>query len=113
MEKNPKFFYSYVKSMTKSRGKVGPFINEKGEVIKNEPAEILQTQYQSVWTTPRDEYSIKDRKKYFMNDGSDEKSIKYVHFCKLKILKAINDLRMDAAPGPDGIPPFIIKTFKH
>ena len=55
---NPKYFYSYVKKMTKKKGKIGPFTDSKGKVINDEPAEILQNQYSSVWTPPLEELKV-------------------------------------------------------
>ena len=40
--KNPKSFYSHIKKLTNKKTKIGPFVNKKGEIIDDIPAEILQ-----------------------------------------------------------------------
>ena len=42
MEINPKYLYTYVKKLNKSKSKVGPFVNDKGCVIDKEASETLQ-----------------------------------------------------------------------
>ena len=42
MKSNPKFFYTYVRKKTKTKNKIGPFTNEKGDILTEHPAESLQ-----------------------------------------------------------------------
>ena len=48
MKKNPKYFYIYVKSQTNKKSKIGPFLDKKGKIINEHPAETLSKQYSSV-----------------------------------------------------------------
>ena len=34
MKVNSKYFYTYIKSKTKSKYKIGSFVNDKGEILK-------------------------------------------------------------------------------
>ena len=51
---NPKYFFSYAKQFSSTRSKIGPLLN-KLRIYTNssaEMAEILSTQYSSVFTKP-------------------------------------------------------------
>ena len=65
MEKNPKYFYTYVKNLTRTKTKIGPFTDKDGEIINEEPSSVLQKQYESVWTNPKENFKICDRKSFF------------------------------------------------
>ena len=65
MANNPKYFNTYVKGLTRTQTKICPFTNKKGEIICEELAEVLQQQYKSVWTDPKDQFKISDRETFF------------------------------------------------
>ena len=112
MNYNPKHFFTFVKNKTRSKNKIGPFIDKKGLVINEEPAITLQKQFESVWSTPNKEFLIDDSDTFF----DHEEDINYlvnIDFTGDRISKAIDKLKMDAAPGPDGIKPCLLKIFKH
>ena len=44
MELNLKYFFIYATKLNKSKGKVGPFANDKGDIIDKEASEIHQDQ---------------------------------------------------------------------
>ena len=111
MKTNPKHFYTYIKKKTKSKNKIGPFVNEKGEVIKEHPAESLQTQYKSAWSVPSDTFRVKNKDRFFESKEDGNPKLEYVSVTRNKIRKAIGNLKNGAAPGPDGVPVEILKTF--
>ena len=112
MYENKKSFFTYMKSKNKERTKIGPFVDNKGKVIDDIPANTLQKQYSDMWSSPRPEDKIDNPNEFFkVSDNKDEPKITDISFTKEKIRKAINKVRIDAAPGPDGISPYILKTF--
>ena len=44
MVENPKYFYSYMKNKTKEKSKIVTFLDKEGNVLKEVPAQILQSQ---------------------------------------------------------------------
>ena len=109
---NPKSFYTYVKSKTKEKSKIGPFVDKKGKVIMESPAATLQAQYSEMWSKPVPENKIDNLEDFFKDDDTkDEPKISKVIFTKAKIRKAIMKVRTDAACGPDGITPSLLKVF--
>ena len=65
---NPKYFYTYAKKFSKSKGEIAAFVKENGEVTDDpaEQAEILRKQYESVTSKPREEFKVK--KDFFWKD---------------------------------------------
>ena len=92
--------------MTKSWCNVGPFTDKKGNILTDEPVEVLQSHYESLWKIPKEEYIIRDRDTFF-KEGTEKPTLKYIHYYKFEISKAIYDHKMDPSPGLDGILPYI------
>ena len=42
MKDNTKHFYTYVKQKHNDKGKIGPFVDKKGDIINDSTANILQ-----------------------------------------------------------------------
>ena len=105
MEDNLNFFYTYTKNLRKTKSKIGPFTDEKNNVIKRPEADTLQDQYSSVWCQPSEKYKVSDPKSFFRTEVENEPSevLYKVRFSRDKVLKAIEKLNRKAAPGPDGI----------
>ena len=109
---NKKSFFTYMKSKNKEKTKIGPFVDNKGKVIDDIPANTLQKQYCDMWSSPKLEDRIDNPDEFFDDsDKNAEPRITGITFTMEKIRKAINKVRIDAAPGPDGISPYILKTF--
>ena len=51
IKRNPKFFYSYANKFSKTKSRVGPLANEKGELVKDPylMAQLLRKQYESTY----------------------------------------------------------------
>jgi hypothetical protein len=123
---NPKYFYTYAKKFSKSKGEIAAFVKENGELTDDpaEQAEILKKQYESVASKPMEEFKVKDD--FFMeyvtnnraNEETDEQQpIGPIETCLTGVTLAqpfvsecINMLSAGAAPGPDGIPTKMIKA---
>ena len=111
MKLNPKYFYSYIKKKTKSKSKIGPFVNDKGEILKEHPADSLQSQYKSAWNVPSETYRIRNPDRFFAPSDNSNPSLEEVSINRVKIRKSIMRLKNGAAPGPDGITVEILKNF--
>ena len=59
---NPKYFYTYAKKFSKSKGEIAAFVKENGELTDDpaEQAEILKKQYESVASKPMEEFKVKE-----------------------------------------------------
>ena len=62
IKQNPKYFYSYAKKFSKSKGEIAAFEKEDG-VLTDDPAEqaeILRRQYESVASKPFEDFKVND-----------------------------------------------------
>ena len=104
VKKNPKAFYSYLKSKTSNRQSVGP-LKKDGKVVSDdeEQADILNQFFASVFT----EEDLSNLPQL----GPFEKGepLSNVQFTEEKIKEKIEKLRSSAAPGPDGICPRVLQ----
>ena len=121
---NPKYFYTYAKKFSKSKGEIAAFVKENGELTDDpaEQAEILKKQYESVASKPMEEFKVKED--FFIEDvdntpdrTNDEQPIGPIETCLTDVTLAqpfvsdcIDMLSAGAAPGPDGIPAKMIKA---
>ena len=62
IKRDPKYFYKYANKFVKTKNRVGPLTNEKGDTVKDEyqMAEILRQQYESTFSKPDAEEIIGD-----------------------------------------------------
>ena len=106
---NPKMFYAHVNRAKKTKSKIGPLVNENNDIIidPKEQATIMNTYFASVFTrtvgeppTPRE-----------LTDGSEE--LTEIRITPENVMAAIEKLKEYSAPGPDGIPPKVIKELKN
>jgi hypothetical protein len=107
-DKNNRKFTKYVKSKTKSRTTVGPLITKDKKVLTEEKdmAEELNSFFSSVFTK-EDLSQIPDPETEVVQRNMDP-----VRVCSDKIRKQIRKLRKEAAPGPDGIKPSLLKQLE-
>ena len=107
IKNNPKFFFSYAKRHSKTKSKVGPLRNKNNKLIydKQSIANILQDQYTSVFSTPKEtDISYPNACQNQIND---------IIFEEKDIIEAISTLTPNAAPGPDGFPAVLLKNCKE
>ena len=120
IKRNPKYFYTYAKTFSKSKGEMAAFEKENGELTDDpfEKSEILRKQYESVASVPMKEFEVKED--FFLKDteaqqtNSPEDIIPLVDICDSHpfVSECIDMLAAGAAPGPDGIPAAMIKGAK-
>lgn len=104
---NSKYFYSYVKKNSKVSSKVGPLINQQGELTNNnkEMADILSQQYAKVFSKPKDQPPI------YIQPQS-ESTLNNISFNAKDFEDAIDELKSNSAAGPDGFPAILLKNCK-
>ena len=99
IKKNAKFFYSYAKKKAKCKSKIGPLNTNKTELTSDpkEMAELLSTQYASVFSVPKQDAGEPTALK-------TDKKLSDITFTTEDIESAIGELRSNAAAGDDGFP---------
>ena len=106
-----KYFFSYANKTRKGRDKIGPLIDKTSKTITEaeDMANLLQSQYCSVFSNPDPSKHIKNVDSFF--DELPENDIKLcdIQFTESDIAQAIKDLKPNAAAGPDGIPPILLQ----
>ena len=103
---HPKQFYAYLKRERGNRVRVGPLKTMLGELV-TEPkaqADLLNQCYASVFTVP--DHAVLQERVCLV--GEEDKLVD-VEYSSEKVLKAIEELRKEAAGGPDEIPPRVLK----
>ena len=106
---NPKYFFTYAKQFSVSRTKIGPLLNKLNcyTSSSSEMAEILSTQYASVFSKPSP--SPYDS----LEDGIDIPTLSEIHITEEDIIAAIDELSNTAASGPDGLTAIFLKKCKN
>ena len=105
---NPKYFFSYAKSLSKAKVGIGPLICNRTKTLVASPklmSEILSSQYASAFSTPSSPpVSFPDD-----DATSTPHRIENVTFDESEIVAAINTLSATSAAGPDGFPAILLK----
>ena len=107
---NPKFFFSYAKQFSATRSKIGPLLNELKEYTASSSAmaNLLSAQYSSVFSTPS------ENSPYFgMEEDQLEGRLEDIDFSEQDIIDAIDEIKNNAASGPDGIAAIFLKKCKN
>ena len=106
---NPKVLYAHAKRMKKSASNIGPL--EKDGILYDDAtamANILQQQYQSVFSNPQTNTDIN------IDDNNQSNTlIEDTEFTEDDIAQAINILPGNSAGGPDKFPACILKECKN
>ena len=110
IKSNPKYFYSYTKRFSRQKQNISMLFNEQNKICGSpkDIADVLSNQFQSVFSDP---------------DNADPEAADFqvppirtphnpMAFTEHDIQKAIGEIRTTAAPGPDGIPPVLLKNCK-
>ena len=105
---NPKFFYAFGRKYSKIKIGIGPLIDSAKRLISapREMAEMLSTQYSSVFSTPR---SIISPLNIFPETTHIPDGIGDIIFSDDELADAMQELKSNAAPGPDGVPSILLK----
>ena len=106
IKNNPKAFYKYANSTKESKIMIGPL--KSGHTFESghrQMANILSDQYLSVFSIPRTDLSSLELKEYNIEMLND------IDISEEHMAEAIKDMGSTSAPGPDGIPAFLFKTY--
>ena len=105
-KKNPKAFWSYVNSKTKTRSGVPNLNRQNGSTALTDidKAEELNNFFQSVFTLEGDG-ALPPPPDYGIAETLDD-----IVFSKEDVKNMLDNLNVNKAPGPDGIGPLILKT---
>ena len=118
---NPKAFYSYAQRKRKLKCKVGPLIDQNGNLQSDYKtmADILQSQYIKMFSKPSEEKSTRDTSEVESEDTGDTalnsdstNKLEDIHFTEADIIKAIDSMPNHSAPGPDKFPSIVLKQCK-
>ena len=103
-KKNPRAFWSYIKSKRSNRQSVGP-LSDGGTLLTDDEkqAEVLNAYFTSVFTK-EDLHDLPS-----MDPMYDGESLQSTPFSAEIVKDKIENLRSSAAPGPDGICPRVLQ----
>ena len=109
IKRNPKSFYSYVRSRAKTKDKVGPLKDENGKLLLDDKdrAQLLNTFFSSVFTT-ENVTQIPEVKNRDEAEGEDEK-LKDIKIDNFMVFTKLIKLQEGKAPGDDGFVPLFLK----
>ena len=118
IKSNPKYFYSYAKRFSKLKSSIGPFTDDRGDVVSDsyEMAEMLKTQYEKAFSVPVEESLIDVPEEFFSvneDEDSSDPSIPNIVITHQDVIEAIDDLSASASPGPDYFPAILLKKGKY
>ena len=104
---NPKMYFSYVNSAKKNRSRLGPLKNEKGEFIidPKEQAETMSNFFKSVFTCSDGDPPTKE-------PVHGNRTLNVIEVTEERVKSLIDGMRENSAPGPDGIPPIVLKILR-
>ena len=110
IKSNPKFFYSYAKSLSQIKSRINMLFDKEENVTtdRKKMADLLQSQFSSVFSDPNSP-NVKDPS--FPSPNVElPQEIEEFKITDDNILSAIKDIPSDSAPGPDGIPTILLKN---
>jgi len=102
IKNNPKAFYNYVRSRSKTKDKVGPLKDENGSVImdSNGMCKLLNNYFSSVFTSENID-KIPDTKAVFKED--QDKNLHDVAIMQSVVYEKLKILKQNKAPGVDNL----------
>ena len=112
IELNSKYFFSFANKTRKGRDMIGPLTDkETGKTISEaeDMANLLQTQYCSVFSTPDSSQLINNVNSFFEEIIENQNNLCEINFTESDIAQAIKELKPNSAAGPDGIPPILLQ----
>ena len=119
---NTKAFFRYAKQTGNKNTDIGPLINEHGD-LEDDPkgkSEILRKQYEKVFCNKRADIELKideddDNTKIHIDDFFDNENAQFsdITITENDVKKAIEETRINSAPGVDSVPPLLLHKCKN
>ena len=105
---NPKSFYSYVRSKSKTKDRVGPLIDDKNNTVTNdvEMCKMFNDYFSSVFTDESLHPTLPIIQDLFKDDCS--KMLLDVHVSEAVVFNRLKKLKLNKAPGVDNIAPKVL-----
>ena len=106
---DPNYFFKYAKKFSKTGTEVGPLQDSHGDLVNDKKlmSDLLLNQFSSVFTTPSVDHVISDVTSFFYDDEHSNLNLKpkltTINFTKEYVESAIKSLKINSAPGPDGM----------
>ena len=93
MKQNSRFFFRLAKLKTRLRAPIGPFTDDKGKLIDEEPCETLNREYYEVFEEPDEKDSLPEG---YLDSEEDlptdeNKRLQHIYFSIDNIKKAIKE----------------------
>ncbi|KAK4314878.1 hypothetical protein Pmani_013871 [Petrolisthes manimaculis] len=110
IKENPRYFFQYAKRYLRTREQIGPLLTEEG--IQKEPQQIceaLSAQYQKVFNSPDKRKMVINPQAFFQEIPEHDEPMDITVTVE-DITKALKELRVNSALGPDGVPAVLLKT---
>ncbi|KAK8373218.1 hypothetical protein O3P69_015546 [Scylla paramamosain] len=104
IKENPRYFFSYARKKLKAKSVVGPLYGVDGEPTADpkQMANILRSQYESVFSNPNEEKRITNPGPFFTDSSNTPQTLSSISISEKDITEAIKAIAPDAAAGPDG-----------
>lgn len=113
VKSNPKYFYSYAKKFSRQKQNISMLFDKSNEICTHpkQIAEILSKQFKSVFSNPEEaDLSAANLQNPPLLKPADDETLS---FTETDIMDAINEIRNNAASGPDGVPPTVLKNCRE
>ena len=106
IKSDPKFFFNYARSKSQVRSPICPLIHNDSVITDpGETAEVLKSQFESVFSSPVDESFDFDT----LASESGPRSVDDINFSLDDIKEAINSISPRSSPGNDGVSPILLR----
>ena len=112
IKENNKYFFKYANDRSTIRTDIGPL--KRGDDLVSDPlvmTEILREQYESVFSVPLPVAELDPE--IDENRNGDQPELRDITLTPMDFIEAAKGLRMNSAPGQDGIPAILIKKTIH
>ena len=107
---DPKYFFKYARKQNGNVCHIGPLSTGDGVVTDpSEIADVLSSHYSAVFSTPLASKRVTDPVAFFSMLENKCDSLSEVCPTLDDVKDALRSFRASSAPGPDGVPPIILK----
>ena len=113
IQENPRAFFSFANKKSKVKSQIGPLTAQDGtkQTDPQDIVNILDAQYKSMFSEPRQEYLIENPTEYFKVPSTEiSPTLSDISFSEDEMKRALMALKTGSAPGPDGIPSVLLKN---